>query len=86
MIAPVVANATDNVANDSPPKPVHRSSVSLRFQLMANSTTLPIAAVTLIAQTTATVHRARETITTIVPERRWRRQPRQRGCSATCQH
>ena len=40
MIAPVVAKATDSVANDPPPKPLHRSSVSVRFQLMPSSTTL----------------------------------------------
>jgi hypothetical protein len=62
MIAPVVANAIANVANDRPPNPDHRSSVSVRFQLMANSTTLPITAVTLIAQTTATTNRARGVI------------------------
>src|SRR5262249_2267790 len=62
------------------------SSVRVRFQLIASSTTLPIAAVTLIAQTTATANRARETITPHSLPAPVVRQPRQRGRSATCQH
>ena len=59
MIAPAIANATDIAANDKPPKPENKSSVSARSQLMASSTMLPIAAATVIAQTTATPNRAR---------------------------
>jgi hypothetical protein len=68
MIAPALANATDIVANDTPPNPENTSSESERSQLIASSTTLPIAAVTLIAQTTATENRACETIAAIFYE------------------
>lgn len=75
MSAPVLANATDMTANDRPPKPENTSSVSVRSQLIARNTTLPIAAAALIAQTAAAPNRPRVTIWAILSERGPPRQP-----------